>query len=51
VQRNTKEEGGEIKNGGSPASFGENPHVKSQKDVNARWTKKNNMVYLGIKTI
>ncbi len=40
VQRCIKEKGGQIKNGGSPASFGANPHVKSQKDVDARWTKK-----------
>ncbi len=49
VQRNTKEEDEEIKNGGRPASFDTNPHVKAQKDVDARWTKKNNMVYFGYK--
>jgi IS5 family transposase len=49
IQRNTKEEDEEIKNGGSPASFNENPHVKAQKDIDARWTKKNNIVYFGYK--
>jgi IS5 family transposase len=49
VQRNTKEEDEEIKNGGNPAPFNANPHVKSQKDIDARWTKKNNMVYFGYK--
>lgn len=49
AQRNTKEEDAEIKNGGSPASFDGNPHVKSQKDIDARWTKKNNIAYFGYK--
>lgn len=49
AQRNTKEEDEEIKKGGRPASFDTNPHVKAQKDVDARWTKKNNMVYFGYK--
>jgi IS5 family transposase len=35
--------------GGTPASFEENPHKKAQKDVDARWTKKNNVVHFGYK--
>lgn len=50
IQRNTKDENEEIKNGGTPASFEDNPHKKSQKDVDARWTKKNNAVYFGYKS-
>jgi IS5 family transposase len=50
IQRNTKDENEEIKNGGTPASFEGNPHKKSQKDVDARWTKKNNVVYFGYKS-
>jgi IS5 family transposase len=49
IQRNTKEENQEIKNNGTPGSFEENPHKKSQKDVDARWTKKNNVVHFGYK--
>lgn len=49
IQRNTKDENQEIKNNGTPASFDENPHKKSQKDVDARWTKKNNVVHFGYK--
>ncbi len=50
IQRNTNDENEEIKNGGTPASFEDNPHKKSQKDVDARWTKKNNVVYFGYKS-
>ncbi len=50
IQRNTKDENEEIKNGGTPTSFEDNPHKKSQKDVDARWTKKNNVVYFGYKS-
>jgi len=49
IQRNTKEENEQIKNNGTPASFEENPHKKAQKDVDARWTKKNNVVHFGYK--
>jgi len=49
IQRNTKEENEQIKNNGTPASFEENAHKKSQKDVDARWTKKNNVVHFGYK--
>lgn len=49
IQRNTKDENEEIKNGDTPASFEENPRKKAQKDVDARWTKKNNVVHFGYK--
>lgn len=49
IQRNTKEENEQIKNGGIPASFEENPNKKEQKDVDARWTKKNHVSYFGYK--
>ena len=48
-QRNSKEENEEIKNGETPKSFDENLNKKSQKDVDARWTQKNNMNFFGYK--
>jgi IS5 family transposase len=48
-QRNSREENKQIKNGEMPKSFDENLHKKEQKDVDARWTKKNNISYYGYK--
>lgn len=48
-QRNTREENKEIKAGITPASFLEKPHKSAQKDVDARWTKKNNDTFYGYK--
>lgn len=48
-QRNSREENKQIKEGEVPESFKENPHKLSQKDINARWTKKNNKNYFGYK--
>jgi len=48
-QRNSRQENTQIKSGEVPASFKENPHVESQKDTDARWTKKNNVSYFGYK--
>jgi IS5 family transposase len=48
-QRNSREENDQIKSGEIPASFTENPHKLSQKDTDARWTKKNNVSYFGYK--
>ena len=48
-QRNSREENKQIKNGEAPKSFDENPNKKRQKDVDARWTKKNNVSYYGYK--
>ncbi len=48
-QRNTREENKQIKAGDTPESFKENPHKLAQKDVDARWTKKNHENYYGYK--
>lgn len=48
-QRNTREENKQIKNGETPQKFSENPNVASQKDTDARWTKKNNETHFGYK--
>jgi IS5 family transposase len=48
-QRNSREDNTTIKNGEIPASFLENEHKLAQKDVDARWTKKNNINYYGYK--
>lgn len=47
--RNTREENKQIKNGETPDSFKENPHKASQKDIDARWTQKNNVNFFGFK--
>ena len=48
-QRNTREENERIKAGAVPESFEAKPHVKAQKDCDARWTKKNETTYYGYK--
>lgn len=48
-QRNTREENKQIKHGVTPQRFSENPNVKSQKDTDARWTKKNDETHFGYK--
>ena len=48
-QRNTREENKQIKYGEIPEAFVDNPAKLAQKDVDARWTKKNNMSYYGYK--
>jgi IS5 family transposase len=48
-QRNSRAENAEIKTGNTPESFDENSNKKSQKDLDARWTKKNNVSYYGYK--
>lgn len=48
-QRNTREENQQIKQGEMPERFTENPNVKRQKDVDARWTKKHAQRYYGYK--
>ena len=48
-QRNSREENKQIKEGEIPERFEANPHVKSQKDTDARWVKKNNVNYYGYK--
>ncbi len=49
-QRNTREENKHIKETGSaPESWKNQPHKLRPKDVDARWTKKNNTTYYGYK--
>jgi len=49
-QRNTREENKHIKQAGTaPEHWKETPHKLCQKDVDARWTKKNNVTFFGYK--
>ena len=48
-QRNSRDENKQIKNGETPDSIEENPNKKKQKDLDGRWTKKNNVSYFGYK--
>jgi IS5 family transposase len=48
-QRNTREENETIKEGETPEKWEENPAKSRQKDVDARWTQKNNVTYYGYK--
>jgi IS5 family transposase len=48
-QRNTREENTKIKSGEGDDLWNENPHKKSHKDIDARWTQKNGENYFGYK--
>ncbi len=48
-QRNTREENKQIKQGEIPQEWIDKPHKLSQKDTDARWTKKNGVSYYGYK--
>lgn len=49
-QRNNREENKHIKETGTaPKQWDNQPHKKSQKDIDARWTKKNSQNYYGYK--
>jgi IS5 family transposase len=48
-QRNTREENAVIKGGGTPTEWAEQPAKQRQKDVDARWTKKNAERHYGYK--
>ena len=48
-QHNSKEENEKIKAGEEPEGWKEKPHKRSQKDQDARWTKKNDISYFGYK--
>lgn len=48
-QRNTREENKQIKAGQTPEQWKENPNKLAQKDLEARWTKKNNVSFYGYK--
>ena len=49
IQRNGREENKQIKEGKTPDQWKENPHKLSQKDTDARRTKKNGKSYYGYK--
>lgn len=48
-QRNKREENAQIKEGNVPEQWKGQPNKIRQKDVDARWTKKNNVNYYGYK--
>ena len=48
-QRNTREENQQIKDGQGKDLWNENLHKKRHKDIDARWTKKNNENFYGYK--
>ena len=48
-QRNSREDNATIKAGGVPEGWKEQPSKACQKDVDARWTKKNGERYYGYK--
>jgi IS5 family transposase len=48
-QRNTRDENEEIKNGQTPKEWEKHPAKLRQKDVDARWTKKNEETFFGYK--
>ncbi len=48
-QRNSREKNELIKQGKTPEEWDDQPNKKRQKDVDARWTKKNNQSYYGYK--
>lgn len=48
-QRNTKEENKQIKEGKGDELWKDKPNKKKHKDIDARWTKKNNETFYGYK--
>ena len=48
-QRNAREDNATIKQGQVPAGWDERPEMARQKDLEARWTKKNNQKHYGYK--
>ena len=48
-QRNTRAENAKIKSGEGDDLWTDNPHRKSHKDIDARWTKKNEEIFYGYK--
>ena len=48
-QRNSREDNQTIKQGEVPKGFKDNPNVERQKDVDARWAKKNEETHFGYK--
>lgn len=48
-QRNTREENAKINAGEGDDLWNDQPHKKSHKDIDARWTKKNKEIFYGYK--
>jgi len=48
-QRNSREENKTIKEGNIPQDWKDKPHKLSQKDIDAKWTKKNDETFYGYK--
>jgi IS5 family transposase len=48
-QRNSRDENQKIKDGIVPEDWEDDPNKLTQKDLDARWTKKNNQVFYGYK--
>lgn len=48
-QRNSREENKKIKEGETPEDWEDTPNKLAQKDIDARWTKKNDQTYYGYK--
>lgn len=48
-QRNNREDNARIKAGEMPEGWEEKPNMLEQKDLDARWTKKNNLTFYGYK--
>lgn len=48
-QRNNRDDNEKIKNGEVPEHIEKNPAIKRQKDLDARWTKKNDETHYGYK--
>lgn len=48
-QRNTREENKQIKEGQGKELWNDQPNKKKHKDIDARWTKKNNETFYGYK--
>lgn len=48
-QRNSRDENQQLKEGVVPEDWKEHPNKLAQKDIDARWTKKNNQVFYGYK--
>jgi len=48
-QRNTREENKKIKNGEGDDLWNDKPNKKKHKDIDAKWTKKNNETFYGYK--
>jgi IS5 family transposase len=49
IQRNNRDENKQIKKGEIPSEWEDTPHKLSQKDTDARWTKKNGKSHFGYK--